>query len=67
MARAATALANGTSVPWDDALKQRAERARRSAWAKPGLRVMAGAFRDLDAAGFDPNGDLLGSGRRTWR
>ena len=24
-----------------------------------GLRVMAGAFRDLDAASFDPNGDLL--------
>jgi Ca2+-transporting ATPase len=24
-----------------------------------GLRVMAGAFRDLDAAGFDPGGDLL--------
>ena len=25
MARAATALANGTSIPWDDALRQRAE------------------------------------------
>ncbi len=58
MARASTALANGTSVPWDDALRQRAEEnvARMGAL---GLRVMAGAFRDLDAAGFDPNADLL--------
>ena len=59
MARAATALANGTSVPWDDALRQRAgQHVQRMEEA--GLRVMAGAFRDLDAAGFDPDGDLLG-------
>ena len=58
MALAATALSNGTSVPWDDALRQGAEEnARRMGEA--GLRVMAGAYRDLDAASFDPDGDLL--------
>ena len=58
MALAATALSNGTSIPWDDTLRQGAEQnARRMGEA--GLRVMAGAFRDLDAASFDPNGDLL--------
>jgi Ca2+-transporting ATPase len=59
MARAATALANGASVPWDDTLKQRAEQ-HVERMGKAGLRVMAGAFRDLDPAGFDPGGDLLG-------
>ena len=58
MARAATALANGTSVPWDDALRQRAEQ-HVQRMEESGLRVMAGAFRDLDAASFDPDGDLL--------
>ncbi len=58
MARAATALSNGASIPWDDTLRWRAEQyAQRMGEA--GLRVMAGAFRDLDAASFDPNGDLL--------
>ena len=58
MALAATALSNGTSVPWGDKLREGAEEnARRMGEA--GLRVMAGAFRDLDAASFDPNGDLL--------
>jgi Ca2+-transporting ATPase len=58
MDRAATALADGKSVPWDDGLKQRAEQnvARMGA---EGLRVMAAAYRDVDAATFDPNGDLL--------
>jgi Ca2+-transporting ATPase len=28
-----------------------------------GLKVMAAAYRDLDPAGFDPNGDLLGQVR----
>ena len=47
MALAATASSNGTSVPWDDALRQSAEEnARRMGEA--GLRVMAGAYRDLD-------------------
>jgi len=59
MARAATALAGGSSIAWDDALKQRAEQnAKRM--EEDGLRVMAGAFRDLDPASFDPHGDLLG-------
>ena len=58
MARAATALSNGKSIPWDDALEQRAEQ-QVQRMGEAGLRVMAGAFRDLDAAGFDPNGDLL--------
>ena len=58
MALAATALSNGTSVPWDDALRQSAEQSARRMGEK-GLRVMAGAFRDLDAATFDPDGDLL--------
>jgi P-type Ca2+ transporter type 2C len=58
MARAATALANGASVPWDGALRQRAEQ-HVQRMGQAGLRVMAGAFRDLDPAGFDPDGDLL--------
>ncbi len=58
MARAATALSNGTSIPWDDALKRRAEQ-NAQRMGEAGLRVMAGAFRDLDPASFDPNGDLL--------
>ncbi len=59
MARAATALAGGTSVPWDDALRQRAEQ-HVQRMGEAGLRVMAAAFRDLDPASFDPGGDLLG-------
>ena len=58
MARAATALANGASIPWDDALRQRAEQ-HVQRMGEAGLRVMAGASRDLDAASFDPDGDLL--------
>ena len=58
LARASTALSNGTSVPWDDELSQRAQQ-HVQRMGEAGLRVMAGAFRDLDPAGFDPNGDLL--------
>ncbi len=58
LARAATALSNGTSVPWDDELGRRAQQ-HVQRMGEAGLRVMAGAFRDLDPAGFDPNGDLL--------
>ena len=58
MALAATALSNGTSVPWDDTLRQGAEQNMRR-MGEAGLRVMAGAFRDLEAASFDPDGDLL--------
>ena len=58
MSRAATALSNGVSIPWDDTIKQRAQQ-HVERMGQQGLRVMAGAFRDLDVASFDPNGDLL--------
>ena len=58
MGRAATALANGRSIPWDDGLKQRADQ-NVQRMGEAGLRVMAAAFRDLEAASFDPDGDLL--------
>ena len=57
--RAATALADGRSVPWDDTLSQKAqEHVQRMGEA--GLRVMAGAYRDIEVSAFDPDGDLLG-------
>jgi Ca2+-transporting ATPase len=59
MGRVATALAGGKSIPWTDDLKQRAQ-ANVARMGEAGLRVMAGAFRDLDPAQFDPDGDLLG-------
>ena len=58
MGLASTAQSNGTSVPWDDALRRRAEQ-NVQRMGEAGLRVMAGAVRDLDAAGFDATGDLL--------
>jgi Ca2+-transporting ATPase len=58
MARAATALANGTSVPWDDTLNDRAEQ-QVTRMGEAGLRVMAGAYRDLEPARFQPDSDLL--------
>ena len=58
MARAATALADGTSVPWDDALKEKAN-SHVQRMEGEGLRVMAAAVKDLDPATFDPDGDLL--------
>ncbi|MER6997140.1 HAD-IC family P-type ATPase [Streptomyces sp. NPDC000410] len=57
-ARAATALAAGETVPWDAELAARAEE-RTARMGSEGRRVMAAATRDLDAAGFDPDGDLL--------
>ena len=58
MARAATALSGGRTIPWDAALAERAvghmERMERD-----GRRVMAAAWRDLDPAAFDADGDLL--------
>jgi Ca2+-transporting ATPase len=59
MSRVATALAAGKSIPVDDDLQQRAQ-ANVARMGEAGLRVMAGAFRDLDPAQFDPDGDLLG-------
>ncbi|MEV7279443.1 HAD-IC family P-type ATPase [Streptomyces sp. NPDC093111] len=58
-ARAADALAAGGTVPWDEALAARAA-AQTERMGAEGLRVMAAATRDLDPAGFDPHGDLLG-------
>ncbi|MFE6836643.1 cation-translocating P-type ATPase [Streptomyces sp. NPDC057705] len=59
VARAATALSAGATVPWDDELAARAE-AQTERMGGEGRRVMAAATRDLDPAGFDPEGDLLG-------
>jgi len=61
MGRVATALSAGSSIPWDDDLRQRAE-ANVARMGEAGLRVMAAAFRDLDPVRFDPDadGDLLG-------
>jgi P-type Ca2+ transporter type 2C len=59
MGRVATALSGGKSIPVDDDLKQRAE-ANVARMGEAGLRVMASAFRDLDPAQFDSDGDLLG-------
>ncbi|MFF2850176.1 cation-translocating P-type ATPase [Streptomyces sp. NPDC058001] len=58
VARAATALAAGETIPWDDELIARAE-AQTQRMGGEGRRVMAAATRDLDPAGFDPDGDLL--------
>ncbi|MFH9964315.1 cation-translocating P-type ATPase [Streptomyces mirabilis] len=58
MARAATALAAGETIPWDAELVARAEAATERMGGE-GRRVMAAATRDLDPAGFDPDGDLL--------
>jgi Ca2+-transporting ATPase len=59
MARAASALSGGTSVPWDDDLEER-HQGHVERMEGEGRRVMAAATRDLDPAGFDPAGDLLG-------
>jgi P-type Ca2+ transporter type 2C len=59
MARAASALSAGSSIPWDDALEERhTEHMERM--EGEGRRVMAAATRDLDPSVFDPHGDLLG-------
>ncbi|MFE7112350.1 cation-translocating P-type ATPase [Streptomyces sp. NPDC057575] len=58
VARAATALAAGESIPWDAELAARAE-AQNQRMGGEGRRVMAAATRDLDLVGFDPDGDLL--------
>ncbi|MFD7552933.1 cation-translocating P-type ATPase [Streptomyces sp. NPDC059835] len=57
-ARATTALAAGASIPWDAELAERAD-AQTLRMGGEGLRVMAAATRELDADGFDPDGDLL--------
>ncbi|MFB7469972.1 cation-translocating P-type ATPase [Kitasatospora sp. NPDC056184] len=57
-ARAGSALADGAGIPWDRDLGARAL-AQTERMGGEGLRVMAGAVRDLDPADFDPDGDLL--------
>src|SRR5262249_52017059 len=59
MEQAATALLDGASVPWDDRAAERG-RVEMERMEGEGKRVMAAATRDLDPAGFDPDGDLLG-------
>ena len=59
MARAATALSGGASIPWDAELNEQHE-AHMERMEGEGRRVMAAATRDLDPAAFDPDGDLLG-------
>ncbi|HEV7189375.1 MAG TPA: HAD-IC family P-type ATPase [Blastococcus sp.] len=58
MARAATALVDGGSVPWDAHVAQLAH-AHMERMESEGERVMAAARRDLDPADFRPDGDLL--------
>jgi Ca2+-transporting ATPase len=59
MGRAATALSGGTSIPWDAELNEQ-HQAHMERMEGDGRRVMAAATRDLDPAGFDAGGDLLG-------
>src|SRR5215475_888754 len=59
MDRAATALSEGTSIPWDDGQAQ-AHTEHMERMEGDGRRVMAAAVRDLDPAEFDAEGDLLG-------
>ena len=58
MARATTALSQGSSIPWDSDMSERAN-AHMLRMEGHGLRVMAAAQRDLDPAGFNPDADLL--------
>ena len=53
------ALSEGKRVAWDDDLRARTD-ANVQRMEQEGLRVMAGGFRDLEPALFDPDGDLLG-------
>ena len=59
MSRAATALSDGSGIPWDSELSEQHVTQMERMEAE-GRRVMAAATRDLDPAGFDPDGDLLG-------
>ena len=56
--RAASALANGKSVPWGDDESSRAAK-EMDRLGGQGLRIMVAATRDIDPADFDPEGDLL--------
>ncbi|GGV29122.1 ATPase [Streptomyces longisporoflavus] len=56
--RTTVALSNGAVIPFDTALRARADD-ELVRMERAGLRVMAAATRDLDPAGFTPDGDLL--------
>jgi len=58
MSHASSALSAGQSIPWDEGLRARAEASMRR-MGEAGLRVMAAAYRDLDPASFDAEGNLL--------
>ncbi|MEU6761698.1 HAD-IC family P-type ATPase [Streptomyces sp. NPDC046853] len=58
LARTTTALSNGAPIPFDTALRTRAER-ELERMERAGRRVMASAVRDIDPADFTPDGDLL--------
>ena len=55
---ASSALADGKAVPWGDEQNTRSSQEMDRLGAK-GLRIMVAAFRDIDPADFDPDGDLL--------
>ena len=55
---ASSALADGKAVPWGDDQNARSSHEMDRLGAK-GLRIMVAAFRDIDPADFDPDGDLL--------
>ena len=59
LARAASALSEGTSLAWDARLRER-HQTHMERMEGAGQRVMAAATRELDPATFDPDGDLLG-------
>ena len=51
--RAAAALSNGASIPWDADLRTKSD-SHVVRMEKAGLRVMGAAVRDLDPSTFDP-------------
>ena len=55
---AASALANGASVPWGDEQNERANQ-QMQRLGEQGLRIMVAATRDIQPSDFDPDGDLL--------
>ncbi|MGW5676525.1 cation-translocating P-type ATPase [Streptomyces sp. NPDC003860] len=59
LSRAATALADGRTVPWTEESAERARQAMERMGGE-GHRVMAAATRDLDPGDFDADRDLLG-------
>ena len=53
---AASALANGASVPWGDEQNERANQEMQRL-GEQGLRIMVAAMRDIQPSDFDPDGD----------